>query len=221
MHPRVSKTSAVNFFRPSSSQVDQIVKLFDAGMTMARVNLSHGGIKENLKLIQRFKQAKRLRPHKTCALMLEVRGREIRVSTFNETTARIRSGSTVTLLGGEFHAQSDPENFRINCETVQRFLKPNDVVYFDDGKVVGIISEIDNAENLQVKMEIKIGGIMKSSASVRFTGNKHMQKALITKQDIQDIQAISQIAMIDYLAVPFISSGLDAKQVREALGPSG
>ena len=68
------------FFRPNCCEIDQIVKLFDAGMTMARVNLSHGTQKQNLKLISKFKQAKRLRPHKNCALMLEVRGREIRIS---------------------------------------------------------------------------------------------------------------------------------------------
>jgi hypothetical protein len=34
-------------------------------------------------------------------------------------------------------------------------LKPNDVVYFDDGKVVGIIIDIQ-AEGC--RMEIKIGG---------------------------------------------------------------
>ena len=46
---------------------------------MARINLSHGSLKTNLKLIGKFKEARRLRPHKQCALMLELRGREIRI----------------------------------------------------------------------------------------------------------------------------------------------
>ena len=53
-------------------------------MTTARINLSHGTSKDNLKLINKFKQAKRLRPHKNCALMVEVRGREIRMSHVDE-----------------------------------------------------------------------------------------------------------------------------------------
>lgn len=60
-------------------------------MTMARINLSHGSLKQNTKLIKRFKDAKRLRPHKTCALMLETRGREVRVSNFEKPTQRIRN----------------------------------------------------------------------------------------------------------------------------------
>ena len=71
-------------YRPTSNEISDIVKLFDAGMSMARLNLSHGTIKENLKLINNFKQAKRLRPHKTCGLMVEVRGREVRLTQVSE-----------------------------------------------------------------------------------------------------------------------------------------
>ena len=56
------------------------MKLFDAGMATARINLSHGSIKSNMKLLRQFQQAKRLRPHRTCGLMVELRGREVRLS---------------------------------------------------------------------------------------------------------------------------------------------
>ena len=103
-------------YRPSSSEVDQIVKLFDAGMSMARINLSHGTIKSNLKIINKFKLAKRLRPHKTCALMIETRGREVRMSHISTKTPtmRIRSGSSVNMFGGEYHVASDAQNLRID-----------------------------------------------------------------------------------------------------------
>lgn len=41
-----------NKHRPSSSETEDIVKLFDAGMSCARINLSHGTSKVNLILIQ-------------------------------------------------------------------------------------------------------------------------------------------------------------------------
>jgi len=56
------------------------MRLFDAGVSMVRINISHGTIKSNLKLINKLKVAKRLRPHKTIGLMVEVRGREIRLN---------------------------------------------------------------------------------------------------------------------------------------------
>jgi pyruvate kinase len=89
-------------------------------MTTARINLSHGTLKENLKLINKFKQAKRLRPHKTCALMIEVRGREIRMSHVDEKvgTLKIRTGSVVTVTCGEFWKASEANNIKINNETI-------------------------------------------------------------------------------------------------------
>jgi pyruvate kinase len=194
------------------------VKLFDAGMTMARINLSHGSMKQNSRLIHKFKEAKRLRPHKTCALMLETRGREIRISNFESGSQRIRSGSNVALVIDEYQKASTDTQLRINNNVIQRFLKPNDVIYIDDGKVVGIVIEVSAKE---VKMEIKIGGTIKSNCNVRFTGGKHGNLELVTKEDIADIAAYSQLIMIDYIAIPFVNSGADPMTVKELLGPKG
>lgn len=71
-------------------------------MSMARINVSHGTLKQNLKLINKFKQAKRLRPHKSCGLMVELRGREIRISKILDPNnqMKIRAGSIVNLIAG-------------------------------------------------------------------------------------------------------------------------
>ena len=68
-------------------------------------------------------------------------------------------------------------------------MKPNDVVYFDDGKVVGIIIDIQ-AEGC--RMEIKIGGIICQLSQCRFTSGKHSNLPLVTTQDITDLATISQ-----------------------------
>lgn len=95
-----------------------MVKLFDAGMTMARINLSHGTAKENIQMLNKFKQAKRLRPYMNCALMIDLRGREIRLSHNEEKGGiiRVRSGSQVSMIGGCFKQASDASTFRINVE---------------------------------------------------------------------------------------------------------
>ena len=131
---------------------------------------------------------------------------------------RVRSGANLTLVTEEANLASTDTEIRINNNVIQRFLKPNDVVYFDDGKVVGIVVEVSET---QVKMEVKIGGVMKGNCAVRFTGGKHGNLDLVTKQDVQDISAISQLIIIDYLAVPFCNSGADPLTVKELLGPAG
>ena len=43
----------------------------------------------------------------------------------------------------------------------------------------------------------------------------------MTKDDIEDLQAISQFCLIDFIAVPFVSKEDDIKEVREKLGQGG
>lgn len=76
--------------------------------------------------------------------MVEIRGREIRISHNVDKSGvlRVRSGSPVTMVSGQFEQASDASVFRINNEEIQRYLKPNDVAYFDDGKVVAIVTGI-------------------------------------------------------------------------------
>jgi pyruvate kinase len=152
--------------------------------------------------------------------MIETRGREVRISHLADPsgTLKIRNGSTVNMFGGEFHVPSDANNLRIDNAEIQRFLKPNDVIYFDDGKVVGIVVEISNTG---AKMEIKIGGKLKGNCAVRFTGGKHNNLQLMQKKDIEDISAISQLTIIDYLAIPYISGGADPITIKELLGENG
>lgn len=90
--------------------------------------------------------------------MLELRGREIRISKIAEGQMRIRSGSIVEMIGGAYDQPSTSSCLRISNDAIQRYLKPNDVVYIDDGKVVGIVIEITGNG---CKMEIKIGGTIK------------------------------------------------------------
>jgi pyruvate kinase len=84
--------------------------------------------------------------------------------------------------------------------------------------VVGIIIDIQESG---CRMEIKIGGTLKQKCQCRFTTGKHTNLPLLSLNDIKDIGAISQVAMIDLLAVPFASGAGDIQHIKELLGESG
>jgi hypothetical protein len=52
--------------------------------------------------------------------MLELRGREIRISHFNDgkQEVRVRSGATVKMTGNDPLAPSEPNHLRINCDFI-------------------------------------------------------------------------------------------------------
>ena len=159
----------MSIFRPQSVEIKNTVRLFDAGMMMGRLNVSHGTIKQNCTLINKFKQAKRLRPHKTIGFMLELRGREIRLTHINENKGKlhIKEGTLVKLNCMNAQSNSNAETLYCNSDLIQRFAKPNDVVNIDDDKVRCIVREV-NADS--IILEVKLGGIITSNCKVRFTG---------------------------------------------------
>ena len=97
---------------------------------------------------------------------------------------------------------------------MQRNMKPNDVVYIDDGKVVGIVQEV--TEN-GVKLEVKVGGTIKGGCAIRYTGGKHASLPVVASTDIEDLKAISELVMVDFVVLPFVSSSADVKKLQEDL----
>lgn len=89
-------------------------------MLVARLNISHGTIKSNLKLINKFIMAKRLRPQKTIGLMVEARGREIRLTKVSDKsgTLNVKSGAVVALNCLNPHGISNPKTWYCNCDII-------------------------------------------------------------------------------------------------------
>ena len=55
-----------------------LVKILDAGMNVARLNFSHGDHKTHGQSLDNLRAALKQRPEKTCAVMLDTKGPEIR-----------------------------------------------------------------------------------------------------------------------------------------------
>lgn len=142
--------------------------------------------------------------------MLEVRGREIRLTEVEDPSGElhIKAGAVINVNCVNPHAISDEGTLFTNCDAIQRYLKPNDVVYIDDGKVVAVVLEVSNEGCI---IEVKIGGAIHSNSQIRFIGGKHQDLAVLHPKDISDIKAISKVFQIDFLAIPFASSGDDMK----------
>ena len=136
---------------------------------MARLNLSHGSIKSNLKLLKQFQMAKRLRPHKQIGFMMEARGREIRITEVVDQSGfmNIRSNSMLTLNCTSTKSQCTPKTLYCNSDAIMRYIQPNDVLYIDDGKVVCLVLEINDEG---CAMEVKVGGTIKSFSQIRILG---------------------------------------------------
>lgn len=79
---------------------------------------------------------------------------------------------------------SNSETLYCNNDIIQRYVKPNDIVNIDDGKVVCIVKET-KADS--IILDVKIGGTVKSRSQVRFIGGQHINLPIICNKDIIDL----------------------------------
>lgn len=63
---------------PACNKVEQLVKMIDAGMNVARLNFSHGDHVSHGKQVECLNEALAQRPDKHVALLLDTKGPEIR-----------------------------------------------------------------------------------------------------------------------------------------------
>ena len=63
---------------PACWDIDMLVKMLDAGMNTARLDFSHGDHKQHANSVDNLKEALLQRPNKTCGIMLDVKGFEIK-----------------------------------------------------------------------------------------------------------------------------------------------
>ena len=82
------KTKIVCTIGPASESEEMLEKIMKAGMNVARINFSHGGYEENREKIARIK-AVRDRLNLPVALMLDTKGPEIRIGTFENKSIAV------------------------------------------------------------------------------------------------------------------------------------
>jgi pyruvate kinase len=78
INTELRKTKIICTLGPACNQVEQLVKMIDAGMNVARLNFSHGDHESHGKQVANLQAALAQRPQKTVALMLDTKGPEIR-----------------------------------------------------------------------------------------------------------------------------------------------
>ena len=118
--------------------------------------------------------------------MTEMRGREIRLTQLSTKDGRltIESNTKITLNCLNAESFSSEEMLYCNNDIIQRYVKPNDVVNFDDGKVVCIVKE---TKTDSLVLDVKIGGTIRSRCQIRFIGGQHIHLPVLAKQDLKDL----------------------------------
>src|SRR3954447_9490738 len=126
---------------PATDSYDQIKALVDAGMDVARFNLSHGTHAEHEERYQHVRKAAD-ETGRSIGLLADLQGPKIRLGRFTEGPVLLERGDTFTIT-----VEQDVEGTQHTCSTTYAGLAtdvtPGERILVDDGKVCLEVTAVD------------------------------------------------------------------------------
>lgn len=181
----------------------------DAGMNVARLNLSHGERAQHAQLLEIVRSESRRRGSYV-AVLADLQGPKIRLGKLAEGTHLLNEGSTFIItteeiVGDSSRASTTYKGLPGDCTA-------GDVLLIDDGKVALQISKIAGSEIFTI---VRNGGPIGSSKGINAPGSSLSVPAL-SEKDIADLEwALS--AGVDLIALSFVRSASDINGVHEVM----
>lgn len=203
------KTKIVCTIGPASESLDRLKQLLEAGMNVARLNFSHGDYEEHGNRIKNIRQAMK-ETGKTCAILLDTKGPEIRTGVLKEESIELVEGETIVLTTEEI--LGDKNRISVTYKNLPNDVHVGSTILIDDGLVGLTVTDIRGTE---IECRIVNGGVIKSKKGVNVPGVS-ISLPGITEKDQNDILfGIEQ--GIDFIAASFVRKAADVLEIRELL----
>ncbi|MEU8688917.1 pyruvate kinase [Streptomyces sp. NPDC048665] len=199
---------------PATDSYDQIKALVEAGMDVARLNLSHGTHADHEERYQRVRKAAD-ETGRSVGILADLQGPKIRLGHFGEGPVLLERGDEFTITVEEGVAGD-----RHRCGTTYAGLAadvtPGERVLVDDGKVCLEVTAVDGA---CVHTRVVEGGMVSDHKGLNLPGVAVSVPALSAK-DEDDLRWALR-AGVDVIALSFVRSGKDAEDVHRIMAEEG
>lgn len=205
----VTRTKIICTIGPASNTFEKMIELMEAGMSVARINFSHGTHQEHYEAIQNLKRARK-ELKKPLAIMLDTKGPELRLG-------KIKGGEIVLQPGQKWVLHKDDilgdeTKVAINPGCVLESIPLGSVVLFDDGYIHSKVIEVFPEG---VVVQITNGGVIRSNKGVNVP-NVSLNLPTLTDKDIEDLKFGCQND-IDIVAASFVRSAEHVLTIKKLL----
>lgn len=215
--PSIRKTKIVATIGPACDSVETLKEMIQAGMNVARLNLSHGTHEEQSEKVKRVRKAA-LTLNTSVAIMVDTRGVEIR-------TQKLENRSVELINGDEFLLYTDDrigdfKGVSISFANIAEHVKPGDTILMDDGALE--LKAID-VEPKKIRCEVVHGGVLKENKSINLPSTT-MPMATASPEGRDDVVKEMSFAAendVEYIAASFIQSADDIIIMRQILADMG
>ena len=208
----MKKTKIVSTLGPSSSDVETIVKLIQAGANVFRFNFSHGDHEEHLSRMNAVHEAEKI-TGKTVGILLDTKGAEIRTTKQVDGKIEFQTGDVLRISMDE-NLEGTKEKIAVTYAGLFDDVQVGGQVLFDDGLLGTTVLEKDVA-NRELVVRVDNDGILGSRKGVNAPGVS-INLPGITEKDADDIR-FGLDHCINYIAASFVRKPEDVLEIRALL----
>ena len=198
---------------PAVESVEKIAELVDAGMNMARLNLSHGDYTEHQSRLDMVRAAAK-KSNKPIAILVDLQGPKIRLARFADGPHELSRGDIFTITTDE--VDGTKERVGTTYKGLPGDCKPGDYILIDDGKVTVQVSEVKGND---VVTKVIQPGIVSNNKGLNLPGVAVSVPAM-SEKDISDLRWGLK-AGADFIALSFVRNAADIKDVHKIMDEVG
>src|SRR5437867_274890 len=200
------RTKIIATLGPSTDSAEMLGKLIDAGMNIARLNMSHAPHDWVRRVVRDIRDAASAR-RKSVGILMDTQGPAIRTGDL-PAALDLQPGQKFTLtVRGE--RSEELHSVDVNYENFVNDINVGDVVLLDNGEIhMKVLRKFAN----KVECEVLTPGKLGSRRHINLPGVKVSLPAL-TAKDLADVEVGLEVG-VDYFALSFVREAKDVQQLR-------
>lgn len=207
------RTKIICTIGPATHGFEKLEALYHAGMNLVRLNMSHADHEGAARIINWIKTLNR-KVSFPVPILLDTQGPEIRTGERNEPMD-LRPGEVVTIsVRGDGDVETS--SIQVNYKELVDVLQVGNRLTVDNGL---INFEVLEKRGNQLVCKVLDGGTLGSRRHVNLPGVR-VNLPAITAKDRRDIEFGIEHE-VDYIALSFVRSADDVRELRELLGVRG
>ncbi|MEU2626944.1 pyruvate kinase [Kitasatospora sp. NPDC007106] len=198
---------------PATDSYEQLKAIVEAGMNVARLNMSHGSHAEHEERYRKVRQVSE-DTGRTIGVLADLQGPKIRLATFANGPVTVDNGDTFTIT-----TEDVPGDQHI-CGTTYKGLpgdvKPGDPILINDGVIA---LEVVSVDGPRVKTVVVEGGVLSNNKGINLPGAAVNVPAL-SEKDKEDLRFALELG-VDMVALSFVRNAADIHDVHKVMDEVG
>jgi pyruvate kinase len=198
---------------PAVAGRDNIRRLVEAGMDVARMNFSHGDHSDHEANFADVRAAAEA-TGRNVAILLDLQGPKIRIGRFTDGSVELEVGQQFVITTED--VPGDVHQVSTTYQGLPGDVSAGDDILVDDGRLAFKVLSVDGP---RVTTEVVVGGKVSNNKGVNLPGVAVSVPAL-TEKDAEDLRFGLSLG-VDIVALSFVRDAVDADGVRAIMDEVG